>query len=267
MDCKGKAVVVTGASSGIGRETALAFAAAGADIALVARDRKRLWQAALEIRELGAQAEIFICDVGDFAKVKKTCDEIKEKFGKVDILVNNAGFGAYHPFAEQGIEELERMMETNYFGTVYFTKELLGAIAQGGHIVNISSMAGKLAFPNYSAYCASKFAVAAFTESLYHELLHKGIGVHLICPVGTKTHFFDGESFEGHPHRVKFDSMMEASVVARMVVEAVENNRREVIPTFREKFAIILRAGWPWLYHRIMQTNYVKRRIEKSPHN
>src|SRR3989344_4715937 len=195
MDFAGKAVVVTGAGSGIGKESAIAFAKRGANLALVGRNMKRLEETAKLAQGNGAgRAVCFKCDVGKYSEVKKACMLIKKEFGKIDVLMNNAGFGAYHPFAEQEIPELEQMMKTNFFGTVYFTKELLGAIPKNGHIVNVSSMAGKLAFPNYSAYCASKFAVAAFTESLYHELLRKEIGVHLICPIGTKTHFFDNES-------------------------------------------------------------------------
>ncbi len=263
MDFTGKAVVITGASSGIGREAALAFGARGAKIALVARNLENLKEVQGELRQKNCEAFPFACDVGKYAQVKKTCAEIKKKFGTIDALVNNAGFGVYRPFEEQEITEIEEMMQTNFFGTVYFTKELLSAMQGGSHIVNVSSMAGKLAFPNYSGYCASKFAVSAFTESLYQELMRKGVGVHLICPTGTKTHFFDNKSFDGHPHRVHFESMMEASEVARLIVEAVEKNRFETIPTIREKVALFLRANLPFVYRRVMQTRYVKRIIEK----
>ncbi len=264
MDFIEKIVVVTGASSGIGLESAIAFASRGAKLVLVGRNKARLEKAKKITLEKGAvSAHTIVCDVSDYAQVKTACEEIIKRFGKVDVLLNNAGFGVYRLFAEQEIEELEMLMKTNYFGTAYFTKGLLPGIPRGGHVVNVSSVAGKLAFPNYSAYCASKFAVTAFTESLYHELLPKGIEVHLICPVGTKTHFFDNESFDGHPHKIHFNEMMQASEVARMIIDAVENNKMEVVPTLREKFAIVLKAVAPWLYHRIMQSNYVKCKIEK----
>ncbi|MBI4210174.1 MAG: SDR family NAD(P)-dependent oxidoreductase [Candidatus Diapherotrites archaeon] len=265
MDFGGKTIVITGASSGIGRETAILFASTGARLALVGRNRKRLSSVALECRNAGAhEAMELVCDVRDYGQVKGACAAIMKRFRELDVLVNNAGFGAYHAFKEQEIGELEDMMRTNFFGTVYFTKELLPALARGSHIVNIGSMAGKLAFPNYSGYCASKFAVSAFTESLYHELLPEGIGVHLICPVGTKTGFFDNPSFEGHPHRIRYDSMMLASAVAEMVADAIRKNRPETVPTIRERAILLLKYNLPWLYRSIMQGNYLKRKTWKT---
>lgn len=264
MDFAGKTVVVTGASSGIGKETALAFAQRAAKVILVARDKKRLEEARKLVEEKGGQGLLIECDVSDYAQVKKACTAIKKKFGEIDVLVNNAGFGLYRPFAQQDVSEVESMMRTNFFGTVYFTKELLPAMNEGSHIVNVGSMAGKMAFPNYAGYCASKFAVSGFTESIYHELMGSGIGVHLICPIGTKTSFFDNESFEGHPHRIHYDKMMEASEIAGMILDAIGKNRLETIPTLREKIALLLKANAPWLYHRIMQSNYVKRRTQKE---
>ena len=129
MDFSGKIVVITGASSGIGKETAFAFAARGAELILIGRDVERLQEVQTEVMKAGAKTAVFVkCDVSNYGQVQKTCEAIKEKFVKIDVLVNNAGFGIYRAFAEQEIEELERLMKTNYFGTAYFTKELLAAI-------------------------------------------------------------------------------------------------------------------------------------------
>lgn len=266
MDFAGKVIVITGASSGIGKETALVFAKDKPQLVLIARNKKKLAEAQKECEEKGAQVLLLECDVSDYSRVKKTCKKIVKKFGNIDILINNAGFGVYHPFREQGIKELEDLIKTNYFGVVYFTKELLPAMQPGSHIVNVSSMAGKIAFPNYSAYCASKWAVSGFTESLYHELLREeeGIYVHLVCPTGTQTNFFNNPSFDGHPHRIHYDKMMPALQVAKLIADSIRGNKYEVIPTLKEKVILLLRANTPWLYHRIMQSNYARRQIEKE---
>ncbi len=266
MDFSGKAVVITGASSGIGLETALAFSKMNARICLIGRDKEKLSLAEKECAAAGAQKTLAIrCDVGDYSQVKKACGSIKKEFGKIDVLVNNAGHGMYGAFRDAEIEDIEGMMATNYFGTVYFTKELLGAMEKGSHIVNVSSMAGKLALTNYAGYCASKFAVSAFTESLRHELMKDGIGVHLICPTATKTHFFDNKSFAGHPHNENRSGMDEPSQIAQWIVRAIGRNLPETTSQRpKEKLALFLRANFPWLYGMIMQSRYVKRQLEKE---
>lgn len=266
MDFAGKAVVVTGASSGIGREAALALAKRNARLALIGRDMEKLWHTEKGCIGLGCPKALIIkCDVGDYAQVKRACARIKKEFGTVDVLVNNAGFGIYGQFRDACVEEIENLMRTNYFGTVYFTKELLPLMGRGSHIVNISSMAGKLPLMNYSAYCASKFAVWAFTQSIYHELMKDGIGVHAICPSATRTHFFDNESFAGHPHKDHPEKMADPEEVAGWIIEAIEKGKLEIIsPALKEKVAVFLLANAPWLYHYIMQLRYMKRQIQQE---
>ncbi len=267
MDFAGKAVVVTGAGSGIGRETALAFAKRGARLALIGRGMERLLQTEKDCLALGCpkKAMSIRCDVGGYAQVKRACARIKKDFGAVDILVNNAGFGIYGAFRDIGIEEIENLMRINYLGTVYFTKELLPLMGRGSHIVNISSMAGKLPLTNYSGYCASKFAVWAFSESICHELRKDGIGVHLICPSATRTHFFDNESFAGHPHTMHPEKMADPKDVAGWIIDAIEKGRLETIsPSLKERVAVFLLANAPWLYHHIMQSRYVAQHCRKE---
>src|SRR3989339_1829327 len=119
MDFKGKYAVITGGSSGIGRETAIAFAKRGANVILVARNEKKLNEVKdLCLQKGAAGAFAFVCDVGDYPQVKLACGKIAKRCGRVDVLVNNAGFGAYRPFENQEVYELEQMMKTNFFGTV-----------------------------------------------------------------------------------------------------------------------------------------------------
>jgi len=228
-DFKGKTVVITGASSGIGRATALEFAKAGANVALLARRKDKLEEAQKACEALGAKALALECDVTSEADVRKAAEVVGKRFGAADVLVNNAGYGVYGPFAEMDTADIEGMMKTNYFGLVHMTKAFLpGMRARGsGAIVNVASMAGKLSFPNLAGYCASKFAVAGFTEALYFELKPEGIQVHLLCPAGTKTEFFDHASFEGHAHRVHYDRMMEPGTVAKAILRAVRENLYE----------------------------------------
>ncbi len=266
MGFDGKVVVITGASSGIGMEAALSFAGRGAHLVLVARNEKRLQETKKECEDAGSGKIITLkCDVSDYAQVKKACAKIKKGFGSVDVLVNNAGYGLYGQFREAKIEDYENLMQTNYFGTVYFTKELLPLMDRGSHIVNISSMAGKLPLTNYSGYCASKFAVWGFTESIYHELLSEGIFVHLICPSATRTRFFDNESFANHPHKKHPEKMEDPKAVAKWIIDAIESDKLEIVPQVpKEKLALFLLANAPWLYHKIMQSRYVKRQIQQE---
>ncbi len=265
MAFDGKTVVITGTSSGIGRETAEAFAERGARLVLIGRNVTRLNETKKACLEKGAlEAVVFRCDVSDYALAKKTCAQIKKKFGSVDVLVNNAGYGIYGALRDTEIKDIEGLMRTNYFGTVYFTKELLPTMGRGSHIVNISSMAGKLPLTNYSGYCASKFAIWAFSESIYHELKWDGIDVHVICPSATRTHFFDNESFAMHPHRRQPERMADPKEVAGWIMDAIERGRLETVsPSLKEYIAVFLLANVPWLYHRIMQSRYVKRQIQR----
>ena len=113
------------------------------------------------------------------------------RYGAIDILINNAGIGMRQPFVEMPLDTIEEIMRTNYFGAVYCTREVVPSmIAKGhGHIVNISSVAGHIGTLNMAAYCASKFALNGFSESLYHELKPLGIDISVVCPGAVKTAF------------------------------------------------------------------------------
>jgi uncharacterized protein len=258
MNFTEKTIIITGASSGIGKTTALLFAEKKANLVLIARNKERLAKVELQIKSKGVQAVSIVCDVSDNRQVKNAVKKVQKRFGKIDVLMNNAGFGIYGDFAQAPLKSIRDQMETNYFGTVYCTKAFLPLMKKGSHLVNISSMAGKLAFPGYAGYGASKFAVAGFTESLYHEL-KPDITVHLICPSGTQTKFFDNASFTGHPHRIYATHMDSPELVANAILKAIEKKQFEVILHMKEKIAVLLRAFLPSMFLKRIYSSYKKR--------
>ncbi len=265
MKFKDRVALVTGASSGIGKSIVLELSRKGCDLVLVGRNKERLLATKKAVMENGSKALAASCDVSDYNNVKNMVSIVLKELGHIDILVNCAGFGICKPFEDTSAEELESIMRTNFFGAVYCTKQVLpGMLARKeGNIVNIASMAGRISFPNYTAYCASKFALAGFTESLYHELKPKGIKVHLICPAGTQTSFFDHPSFENHPHRTNFEDMMHPRQVSKKVIEAMEKDIFEInIPT-KEKFMLIAKSLFPSVFRKMQQERHIKRHLVK----
>lgn len=189
MKLKDKAVLITGASSGIGWETALAFAEAGAKVAVTARRLDKLEELKAKIEGMGAKALAIRCDVQNKKDVEDAVRKTAEEFGALDVLINNAGLLAVKKLEDQSTESVEDIMRTNYFGVVYAIKAALPIMKkQGdGHIVNVSSVAGLMGFPLMSAYCASKFAVVGLTESMRREYYGTGVTFTSFCPGSVDT--------------------------------------------------------------------------------
>lgn len=180
----GKVAIITGASSGIGEATAIALAAEGATVAIVARRSDRLAALAKQITESGGQVLSITADVSDEAQVNDAVHQTQAKFGKVDILVNNAGVMLLGMIADANTEDWRRMINLNVLGLMYATHAALPLMkAQGaGHIVNISSVAGRTVRTGSGVYNASKWAVGAFSESLRQEVYRNNIRVTIIEP-------------------------------------------------------------------------------------
>src|SRR6266511_4060348 len=185
---EGKTAVVTGASSGIGRAAALELARRGANVVLAARRAERLEAAVAECAALGVRATAVVADVTS----RDDCRRLIETASNVDVLVNNAGFAVFDAIETAKPEDLEAMMETNYFGTVWCTQAALPRmLARGaGTIVNVASIAGIMGYARMGGYCATKFAIVGFTEALRDEVLDRGVRVALVCPGTTETEFF-----------------------------------------------------------------------------
>lgn len=198
---RGLRVLLTGASSGIGRCLALRLAREGARVALVARRESELETVASEIRRAGGDALVQPCDVADRERVEACTARVLEAFGGVDLLVNNAGYGHHRSFLEWDIADMERLMRVNYFGTVYFTKSLLPQMVERrkGWLVFISSVAGRIATPDESAYAATKFAMEGLASALSMEVEDAGVHVLTVRPGVIRTPFFDEQALSRMP--------------------------------------------------------------------
>ncbi len=188
MDTKnlsGKVAVITGAASGIGRATALAMASRGADIAICDIDEPGLKETAESIEKIGRRVTSARVDVAVQDDLRAFADQVDASFGRVDIVVNNAGIGVGGLFVDVPLDEWDRIVGINLKGVAYgchvFVPRMIAA-GNGGHVVNIASMAGFCQAPGMTAYCATKFGVVGLSESLRIELAEHRIGVTAICP-------------------------------------------------------------------------------------
>ena len=181
--------LVTGASSGIGAATALAFAEAGAKVAIAARRRDRLDELAKSLAALGAEPLVLEADLLDEHAAQRIVADTEKHFGRLDILVNNAGVMYLEPIAEADLGRWRRMLELNVLSLIASTQAALAGMRarKDGHIVNIASTAGRVANPNAAAYSATKFGVVAFSEALRREIYADGVRVSVIEPGAVAT--------------------------------------------------------------------------------
>jgi NADP-dependent 3-hydroxy acid dehydrogenase YdfG len=191
----GTVALVTGASSGIGAATARQLAEAGASVALVARRKDRMEDLAAEIEKAGGTALVMPADIADRIQAEAAIQQTVERFGRLDILVNNAGLMLLGPVVGADAEEWERMIEINVKGLLYTTRAALPHLLQAAEkgprrvadIVNISSIAGRVAWNGYGVYSLTKFGVNGFTESLRQEVTQRHVRVGVLEPGGVET--------------------------------------------------------------------------------
>jgi len=198
-DFRGKVVVITGAGSGIGRATALAFAREGAKLHLTDVNSARIEAAAAEVRGLGAEATAYVVDSSDRAAMEKFAADVYAAAGRVDILHNNAGIGAASRFEEIPLEHWEKIVAVNLWGVIYGVHYFLPRmIAQGGggHIVNTASGAGLCGLPGLGHYTATKFAVVGLSEVMNMELRRYGIFTTALCPGIINTNIVSDAMFQ-----------------------------------------------------------------------
>ena len=253
MKLDGAVVVVTGASSGFGELSALRFAQKGARVVLAARRVDRLDALAERIAGGGGEALAVRCDVTELADLERLRDRTLEAYGRCDVLVNNAGIPGGGMFADADLERLERIIAVNVLALVRATKLFLPAmLEQGrGHIVNIASLAGKFATPGAAVYGASKHAVIAFSEALYHELGPKGILVTSVNPGFSPTESFP---MTGAPSLV----LLDPDRVARTIVDVVRKGRAPEISIPRgvaalEVFRVLTPPLYRWVLRRVTE--------------
>jgi 3-oxoacyl-[acyl-carrier protein] reductase len=230
----GQVAAVTGAGRGIGRAVALKLAELGAQVVVCGRSRDALEQTAVAIKEAGGKTSAIQCDVTDRESVESLGRQVHDVFKRLDILVNNAGiFGASGRLQDLPPEEWEQILNTNLRGVYYCIRSLAPLMiatmakgAGGGHIINISALAGKNALPNGAAYAASKWGLNGLTYSLAEELRGHNIRVAVICPGSVNTEF-------GAHSGKNAEKMLQASdvahAVAMMVTQAPQSFASEIL--------------------------------------
>jgi len=240
----GKVALVTGGSSGIGKAIACRLAERGMDVWLVAQRKELLISAKKEVetyRQNQSQKIATIsADISDLDQVRMAANQVIEGSGIPDLLVNSAGVAQPGYVQELDISVFSWMMEVNYFGTVYMTKEVLPSMLKkgSGYIVNISSAAGFMGTFGYTAYGASKFAVHGFSAALRAEMKSHGIGISVVFPVDTETNQLDYENRFKPVETRALDSLtkvMSANDVAKEVIKGIERGWYIILPGFDSK--------------------------------
>lgn len=243
-------MAITGASSGIGQELAFQFAARGCPVALAARRWDLIETHAEAIRSRGGRALAVTTDVAMRLDVEIFMRRAYEEFGRLDIVIHNAGIApAKGTILENTEEDFRRTMDVNLMGGVYGVWAAAPYMEKtgGGVMVFVSSIMGKRGAPRSAAYCASKFAVQGFTESIRPELALKKIHVLTVCPPGVDTPFFD---VNGKPGRRRY-RLHPVSKIARHIVRAIERGERETLPTLDAKIVHWSNVFFPRIVDRV----------------
>lgn len=228
----GEVVVITGASAGIGRATAVEFAKRGARLALIARDANALGDVCREVRAAGGEAIAIPCDVADAQAVEHAAARAEAELGPIDVWINNAMVSVFSPAKDIGPEEYRRVTEVTYLGQVYGTLAALARMRtrNRGTILLIGSGLAYRGAPFHSAYCGAKFALRGFFESVRAELSSEGSGVHLamVHPSSVNTPFYTWvrTSLPQKPNAVK--PILQPEVLAKAIFWAAHHHRREL---------------------------------------
>ncbi len=265
MEIRGRVALVTGASSGIGRATAIDLARRGATVAICARRADRLEETLRECQNHAPSSRSYPCDVRDREQIRVTIARARADLGPIDILINNAGIGAYHLFTEAPEEQFEELMRSNYFSALYFTREVMLSMVERrtGTVVFVSSFAGRIATWRHTAYSASKFAVTGLAEALYYEVKSRGVHVAVIYPGAIRTELFDKRPGFEHLRHVVEPQLLGPEVVTRAIAKAIEKERFELFAPERYTLIWKLRALFP---RAIMRgtLSFVKRQFERA---
>ena len=267
-----KVVLITGASSGIGKETAKLFQAKNWKVAATMRSPEN-------DEELGKIVDLSVIrmDVTDVDSIRSAIKETLDGFGRIDAVVNNAGYGLLGPFEAASVEQIDRQFQTNLFGMMNVCREILPYFREQkrGTIVNISSLGGRAALPFSSLYSATKFAVEGFTESLYYELEPFNIRVRIIEPGPIKTDFYGRsgdlarrEGLTVYDHRVeKFMAFMnesgatapDGSVVAQAIYDASTDDSKKLRYRVNTKGLLVLRSVLPeTAFRKLVKTIFLR---------
>lgn len=260
MDLAGKRVLITGASSGIGRAATKAFVDAGAFVLAIARSKDRLDALAAE---LGGPERVatFVADVADGPVMEALSREIMEAHGVPDVIVANAGIGVDARFAVTGDDIWRKVFEVNVFGVVRTIRPFLpGMIARAsGRILIVSSAVGKRGVPNYAAYSGSKFALHGMADALRPELVGTGVTVGIVCPSSTTTEFDERKLRTGPPQVKVRVQRHPAESVAAALVRMARGTRRELVLSPEAKLMNVMNHLAPGILDWILAKALVRK--------
>jgi short-subunit dehydrogenase len=254
----GAIVLITGGSSGIGKRLAWDLLDRGDNVVIVSHDESRLRHAEQELRTISPHVRAMRCDVRSVEDVQRAVDLTHAEFGRIDVLVNNAGYAVYRPFAESSVDEVLDLVDVNLLGVLRFMKAVIPVMkTNGGHIVNVSSIAGTMIITPNSSYCASKHGVVAVSEALRYELEPFGISVSVVCPGRVETSFFDHDTFRARAARPETRLTVPVETVSAAIIDAIETRRfMTYVPRSLGVMSWAFHAA-PWvvkpLYHRLMR--------------
>lgn len=223
MDLNGKVAIVTGGTKGIGRGIAEALVREGVNVCISARSRHEINETVRDLRLLkGGNATGIVADVCNYSQVKPLFELTTSEFGGLDVLVNNAGIGLFQTVEEMSPEDFRSVIETNLFGVFYCCHEAIPIMKQrgGGHIINMSSLAGVNAHPRMAAYNASKFGLNGFSEALMQEVRHDNIKVSYIMPGSVNTEFGGDEPSQDKAWQ------LQPTDVAEVVIDLLRQDSR-----------------------------------------
>lgn len=227
MDLNGKVAIVTGGTKGIGRGISEALVREGVNVCISARSRHEIDETIRDLRSLkGGKSTGIVSDVCNYSQVKPLFELTSSEFGGLDILINNAGIGLFQTVEEMSPEDFRSVIETNVFGVFYCCHEAIPIMKQrgGGHIINMSSLAGINAHPRMAAYNASKFALNGFSEALMQEVRHDGIKVSYIMPGSVNTEFGGDE-----PSEDQEAWQLQPVDIAKVVIDILRQESRALV--------------------------------------
>ena len=258
---KDKVVAITGGSDGIGKALVEQFLSLGAKVATCARNQDKLYN--LQLNYSTKPLHVFVADVSKQSDCELFINSTLKEFGQIDILINNAGISMRSLLKDADLEVFKKIMDINYFGTVYCTKYALESIIKNkGSIVSVSSIAGYRGLPGRSGYSASKFAVNGWMEAIRTELMEDGVNVLWVCPGFTKSNIRNAalnEKAESQGESpLNEDKLMTAEECAEHIITAIQKRKRTLILTFKGKQTVWLNKLFPALADKLTRNFFYK---------
>lgn len=256
-----KVVAITGGTDGIGRALVEALIKRGAKIATCGRNQDKLYS--LQVKNASKSLHTVVADVSNEQDCKKFIDSTIETFGRIDILINNAGISMRALVKDTDLGTLKKVMDINFWGTVYCTKFALDEIIKAkGTIVGVSSIAGYRGLPGRSGYSASKHAVNGWMEALRTELIDTGVNVMWVCPGFTASNIRNmALNEEAKPHGespMDEAKMMTSEECAKHIIKAIEKRKRTLVLTFTGKQTVFLNKFFPKLADKLVRNHFFK---------